>query len=181
MKRKIHLRLPDESTMRRKYFLSVYMPGLSFSIFFRKWLYLAPLRCVCILPRSIGMRQKFARHRSTIRCVTPKFGHQFANDSFATRLCPNRDLFAFGQNSRRNFPSVRNVSSRFRPAPLRLPPQLPICFRRFTGELFVLGMACLRRVSEADAQSRRRCPPSLAVVAQASINSRRFSSASPRR
>jgi hypothetical protein len=34
-----------------------------------------------------------------------------------------------------------SVSSRFRPAPLRLPPQLPICFRRFTGELFALGMA----------------------------------------
>ena len=117
MKRKIHLRLPVESTVRRN-FLSAYMPDLSFSISFSS----AGSGCIPapsvaylhIFMLSSGIPQEIikAPHNHPMRYT--KFGHQLANDSLATRrvaqiatFLPANKIFP------RNLPSVRNCKVAF--------------------------------------------------------------------
>ena len=108
-----------ESTMRRKdSFLSAYMPGFSFSIFF-----VAGSGCIpspsfaylvnCFVHRISGRNS--ARHRTTIRSVTPYSAINSSNDGVATtrRVAQIATFLHAGKIVARNFPSVRKCKLAF--------------------------------------------------------------------
>ena len=108
MKRKNHLRLPAELTMRRKdSFLSVYMPGFSFSISFEPEAAVSrrpPLRtCTFLFHRIAGRNSVEAPHNHPMRHTV--FGHQFANDGRreTTAVSPKSRPSACEQDSRSQF------------------------------------------------------------------------------
>jgi hypothetical protein len=92
------------------------------------------------IPPNIPQKFRNAPYNHPMRHIV--FGHQFANESLAKRPIVS-PLLHMSKMIAGDFPSAESPSSRFRPAPLRLPPQLPSFFRRATDKLFALGMTGL--------------------------------------